>query len=148
MQYPKSDDYMIYNYAKHRYILTETDVFETLAINLEEKLLTKPARDRILEQISIHVYAYIHQFNADTKAQDYIIATTSSGRDIIKRAMEEQLIYELTVGDLSRATDMDKRRLWFDETAKEILLEDIPEIGANICYTGTLCLCINNFVRW
>lgn len=148
MQYPLSDDFMIYDYAKHRYILTETDVFENLSINLEDKLLTKPARERILDQISIHVYAYIHRFNADTKAQDYIIATTAGGRSIIKRAMEEQLIYELTAGDLSRSTDMDKRRLWFDETAKEILLEDIPEIGTNICYTGSLCLCINNNVRW
>ena len=56
----------------------------------------------------------------------------------IKEAMEQQLLYFLTVGDISKTTDAQKRALKFDETAKAILEEYIPELGTNLLYTGQI----------
>lgn len=136
IEYPLTDDYLAYNYTAHRYVLTLKDVEENLAIDLTARIKNANAINSLLERISVQIYAFIHSHNHQNDLQDYIIAKTEKGRDIIKRAMEEQLIYFLTVGDLSRSTDLNKRALAIDETAKNILLETIPQIRTSICYTG------------
>lgn len=136
MKYPYSDDFMKFDEPTQRYILTEQDVRENLDINLQKRLLNSDAINTVLRQVSTQVYSYIHKFNANNRWQDYVISKTKKGREIIKEAMEQQLIYFLTNGDLSRSTDPNKRLLWFDETAKETLMQPIPEIGCSICYTG------------
>lgn len=138
MTYPYSDDYMVFEPNSKRYILTEKDVSEYLAIDLTARLKNKNLVNSLLNQVSLQVYRYIHQFNMNTQAQDYVIAKTCDGRRIIKEAMEQQLIYFLTNGDLSRSTDEYKRELWFDEVAKETLFQPIREIGTSICYSGRL----------
>jgi hypothetical protein len=138
MTYPYSDDYIKYDFVAHRYILTEKDVTDNLGIDIFKRLKNKNVINSVLNQVSLQVYNYIHQFNEDNKAQDYIIAKTEDGRRIIKEAMEQQLIYFLTVGDLSRTTDKEKRAMWFDEQAKQVLLQDIAELGTTICYQGCL----------
>lgn len=136
MKYPFTDDYMIYDHKTHRYTLTEKDVEETLGINLSLRNENPIVRNALLKTISNHVYNYIHSHNIDNLAQDYVIAKTKSGREIIKEAMENQLIYVLNVGDLSRVADVNLKPLWFDEQAKETLFRIIPEIGSSICYCG------------
>ena len=138
MTYPYSDLFMKYDYKTHRYILTDKDVTDNLCIDIHNRLKNKNLVDSLLNQISIQVYSYIHKFNKNNKAQDYVIASTEDGRQIIKEAMEQQLIYFLAVGDLSRTPDENKRKFWFDEMAKQVLLRDIKEIGTTICYTGYL----------
>ena len=136
MKHPYSDDFLIYDYVTHRYVLTEKDVNDNLSIDLSKRLKNSNLVKTVLNQISMQVYSYIHQFNSDNKAQDFIIATTKDGREIIKEAMEQQLIYFLAVGDLSRTPDENKRKFWFDEMAKQVLFKDIAELGTTICYTG------------
>ena len=138
MKYPYSDVFMTYDYKTHRYILTDKDVIENLSIDINHRLKDKNLVSNLLNQISLQVYSYIHQFNKNNKAQDFIIASTEDGRTIIKEAMEQQLIYFLSVGDLSRTPDENKRKFWFDEIAKQVLLRDIKEIGTTICYSGYL----------
>ena len=136
MKYPLSDDYMTYDYKTHRYILTEKDVEENLGINLSLRNENPIVRNALLKTISNHVYNYIHAYNINNILQDYIIAKTELGREIIKEAMENQLVYVLNVGDLSRVADVNLRPLWFDEQAKQSLFRVIPEIGTTICYSG------------
>lgn len=136
MNYPYSDEFMIYNKEKRRYILTEKDVLFNLGINLSERVKDQNAINAFLDLASLHCYRFIHQHNTNTDFQDYVISKTETGRKIIKEAMEQQLIYLSMVGDLSRSTDKDERSAWFDETAKETLMRTIPEIGTTICYTG------------
>lgn len=106
--------------------------------NLQAKF--KDAKNIIpyLNQASLQVYSFIHSHNNDTLMQDYIIAKTERGREIIKEAMENQMLYLLTVGNVSRSLDRDHRAMYIDEMAREILMQDIPEIGTTICYTGNL----------
>ena len=138
MKYPYSDDFMIYDYVNHRYVLTAKDVTDNLEIDIFTRMKNAKAVDMLLRQVSMQVYNYIHQYNTNNKAQDFVIAKTKDGRRIIKDAMEQQLIYFLTNGDLSRSTDEKKRALWFDTLAKEILYQEIKELGTNICYQGWL----------
>lgn len=136
--FPYSDTYMSYDFTHHRYILTQKDVMENLGIDIEARLTVPNAIPALLNRISVKIYSFIHTHNVNNQLQDYIIAKTESGRRIIREAMEEQLIYFLTVGDLSRSVDEAERRLAIDQTAIDILLQPIPEIGCSILYCGTL----------
>lgn len=136
MTFPKEDKYMIFDKVSHRYVLTEADVFENLAINLSERIENEAVRKRLLNYISKQVYNFIHAFNDANDWQDFIIAKTESGRAIIKEAMEEQLVYFLTVGDVSRSLNREERAFNIDEMCKQCLLKTIPEIGTTILYTG------------
>lgn len=140
--YPLSDEYMIYNEQAKRYVLTEKDVLDNLGINLSARMKSKNGStnlnviNSLLNLASVHVYRFIHEHSINNSWQDCVIANTEKGRQIIKEAMEQQLVYVLTIGDLSRSTDSAKRAFWFDDTAKEILYQTIPEIGTSILYTG------------
>lgn len=138
MTYPYSDEFMKFDEKTHRYILQEEDLIQNLGIDLASRKYTKVAINSLLNQISTQVYSFIHKFNVSNDYQDWIIANTCSGREIIKEAMEEQLKYVLINGDLRRSTDKEKRALWFDDTAREILERIMPEIGCTILYTGQL----------
>lgn len=136
--YPFNDEYMIYDYDKHRYILTKDFVEEKLGINLSERSKNNVAILSLLDLVSIQVYKFIHEHNYDDEYQDMIIAKTKSGRKIIQEAMAQQFIYISVVGDLTKSTDLNKRKLWFDENAKSILERPLCEIGCSILYTGDL----------
>lgn len=136
MAFPYDDKYMKFDKLTHRYVLTEEDAFDNLGINLAERIDNENVRKRVLRNVSIEIYNFIHEHNVANEWQDFIIAKTESGRKIIKEAMEEQLIYFLTVGDPTRTLDAEHRKMGIDEKAKAILLTTIPEIGTTILYTG------------
>lgn len=136
--YPYTDDFMRYDYKAHRYVLTMQDVFENLGIDLESRVSYANAIPTLLNRVSLRIYSFIHSHNMANDYQDYIIAKTEAGRRIIKEAMEEQLLYLLTVGDLSRSIDLNERKISIDETAINVLLQPIPEINCSILYCGVL----------
>lgn len=136
--YPYDDDFMTYDYATHRYILTIQDVSQNLGVDLESRITYANAIPTLLNRISLKIYSFIHTHNVRNDYQDYIIAKTEAGRRIIKEAMEEQLLYFLTVGDLSRSVNEAERKISIDQTAIEILTQTIPEIGCSILYCGNL----------
>lgn len=137
---PYTDQYMTFDETTHHYVLTPKDATDNLGVNLEDELKTDVLNvlGNFLKQISNHCYNWIHQFNRANSLQDWYIAHTEQGRDIIKRAMEQQLLYVLMNGDLSKSADERERANWFDIQAKEILNEEIIEIGVPITYTGTI----------
>lgn len=147
---PYSDDYLVYDYNRHIYILTEKDVFENCGINLQSMLKDdiRNSIDVFLRNISLQIYGFIHSFSVENTLQDFIIAKTVSGRKMIKEAMEQQLIYVLTNGDLSRSPKREERELWLDEHAKNILFADLPEIGTSICYCGHFNFYTHDYTKW
>lgn len=148
--FPLVDEYLTYDYATHRYVLTEKDVLENLAIDLNADFRpdVKNSVEKFLKQVSTLVYGYIHSFSVNNLMQDFIIAKTEMGRKFIKEAMEQQLIYMLEVGDLSRSPDMNKRALWFDDNARRTLEQTIPEIGTTILYMSQFHFCTHDTARW
>lgn len=146
--YPLTDEFMVYDYTTHRYVLTDKDVFENLGINLSARIKNPTAVRSLLNQISAQVYDFIHEHNVNNRFQDFVIAVTESGRQIIKRAMEEQLKYVLMVGDLSRSTDREKRAMWFDMNAERELSQPICEVGCSVLYAGSYPFVCMQGVNW
>ncbi len=149
MTYPFSDQDLIYDLKSHKYVLTQSCVLNELGVDLNVKYKGKSGTVPILlKRISDIVYAHIHKHNVNTQMQDFIIAKTKSGREIIKEAMLNQLLYVLMIGDLTMSTDKAKREIAIDFTTEETLLKIIPEIGTTILYTGSLCYCAKDNTEW
>lgn len=134
---PYSDDYLTYNENTGRYVLTTKNLLENYGINLDSSANSVGAQG-ILNMVSISIYNYIHKHNNNTAMQDYMIASTETGRKIINDAMCMQFMYIRQAGYLSRSTDKDKRAMAIDEDAKEILSQVIPEFGCSVLYCGVL----------
>ena len=134
---PYSDNYMTYSETTGQYSLTAQAVFERLGIELPSASKDNAiGTQAILNRVSMLTYRKIHEHSTDNKRQDLVIATTTSGRSIIFEAMLEQFFYIKQVGDLSLSVKKEERALYFSDTAYEILLQPIPEIGRSVCYTG------------
>lgn len=136
---PFSDNLMTYNQETHRYTLTKDYVIK-LSPDIITMLKNEDEILGVLEQISDDIYDYIHEYNTREDVQDYIIAHTDTGRRIIQKAMEKQLLYVSAVGDTTFYLDKDKREMYLAVKAKKILQNTIPEIGTCILYTGNLPL--------
>ena len=134
---PYSDDYLTYNENTGRYVLTTKNLLENYGIDLTSSANGVGAQG-ILNMVSISIYNYIHKHNINTAMQDYMIASTETGRKIINDAMCMQFMYIRQAGYLSRSTDKDKRAMAIDEDAKEILMQVIPEFGCSVLYCGVL----------
>lgn len=145
---PYSDEYLTYDFNTHHYILTEKAMLELANENLTVKLKDKNDVQPFLRQVSTQVYNFIHQHNACDLLQDYVIATTEKGRQIIRDAMIQQAVYVLANGNLRKAPEKEKRELWFDPDAEDILLQVIPEIGTTILYTGSFHYLMPNATEW
>lgn len=142
MQQPYSDEYMIFDDKKHRYILTAKCILDSTGIDLLTRLNVRSsanpqaAINGFLDRVSALTYRYLYQFN-DNNIIDRIIGSYQSARDIIREAMESQTLYMLINGDLSMSQEADKRLMWFDETAKTVLSRTIPETGVSLTYQGS-----------
>ena len=82
MTYPYSDEFMVYDYENHRYILTEKDVEVNLGISLSARSKNANARAQVLKQVSRQIYSFIHDYSLTGSeiVKDYVIATTENGR--------------------------------------------------------------------
>lgn len=148
MNYPYTDNDMYYDYNTHRYVLTNQFIFNELGEDIESNLNSPQMAKAFYNRISVLVYAYIHSHNSDTMMQDYILAKTKSGREIIRNAMLLQVIAIVLNGDWSLSSDVFKRENFIDITVKEELLKTIPEIGTTILYTGNLNFISGDTTGW
>lgn len=145
--YPYDDEYMIFDKELNQYILTEKAAQE-LGINLTARFRQKGAVNaeilvrNTMRQISTMIYQYLHAHVFDTCLQDYYISILPSARLIMRRALEQQLLYYMQVGNLSRSTDKNKRSLAIDDIAREILNTIIPELGHSLTYAGGWRKCL------
>lgn len=104
---PYNDNRMTYNYLKHRYVLTEEHVLETMNIDLRDVLNTSASADvsnavaAFLDRVSRQIYAFIYRVSAYRYKTERSLAHDAQARDTIQEAMEEQLLYLFQNGDLS-----------------------------------------------
>ena len=157
---PYSDEEMIYDAEEHQYKLTLKYVKDKLGINLADHLNTAASDDPQvvaeykLNQISNEVYSYIYAQNSNNEMQEFYAAKLEATRTIIKKAMLEQLSYELVSGSLSMFSGvniktgqiMDKKKLSeavIGFRTKQELDRFIPELGIALTYQGQLVTPIN-----
>ena len=148
MNLPYSDEYLVYDVKTHKYNVTKKAMLYKYNETMQAKFKDEKNIEPFLRQASLQVYSFIHAHNTNTLMQDYIIAKTESGRRIIQEAIENQVLYLLTVGNVSRSMDERHRAMYIDEMAREVLMQDIPEIGTTICYTGNLYFCSCDKTEW
>jgi hypothetical protein len=102
--YPYSDKDMVYDYDKHRYILTEECVLRECRINLAAELRptqsNNPADEvnAFLDEVSFEVYNFVfsHAFSKDVA--EYRCAKNPGLRTPIKEAMLKQVRYKYVNG--------------------------------------------------
>ena len=144
MNYPYNDEYMVFDEESNRYVLTSKYAFQKLGIDLEGSIKQRGGVNssilvnHFLEEISDDIYNYIHKYNINTARQDYLIAKMPSLRNIIQKAMGQQLLYSRLNGMLGYSVEKEKRDCKVCEKAIDTLSQIVPEIGVSILYTGRL----------
>ncbi len=141
---PYSDDYMRYDEASGRYVLTEKALMEKCGINLRARMsetaLVSPevAIENLVTTVSDMIYQFIHAHNQNTPRQDFLIATVPELRTIIQKAMVHQAIHVLTVGNLYLSTKPEERTMAISYLAQGVLGDAVPCLGVSILYTGAI----------
>ena len=150
---PYNDETMTYDMDTHQYVLTLDYVKNELGIDLPSRLNTAESDDPqmaaqyVLKQVSNEVYSYIYAHNTNALAQEYYACKLESSRVVIRKAMIEQLSYELISGALANFSGvnvktgliMDRKgieRAIIGFNAKKALDGVIPEIGIALTYQG------------
>ena len=151
MTQPLNDNQMIYDFKKHRYLLTQQYIQTELGVNLEAQIGTNggvPATviiNTLLDNISSEVYNYVYKHN-NTQTLQYIIAKCPSARETIKEAMSKQALYVLYSGDLGFSTIKDERELALNRYAKEIIdNQEVAETGVTLTFTGRYRFNVPNY---
>lgn len=104
---PFDDNRMKYSFQKHRYILTEEHVLESMNIDLRDVLNTSASADVanavecFLDRVSREVYAFIYRVAAYRYKTERALAHDPEARLAIQEAMEEQVLYLFQNGDIS-----------------------------------------------
>lgn len=138
---PYSNDLMIFDEETKQYRITEKALLSR-GIDLRSRLAQSKSSspefviNGLLEECTDLIYSYIHEFNVDNEYQDFLIATVPALRPIIYKALIKQAVYIIFNGNLSISTDITKRSLAIDETAKRTLDTVVCELGRAITFTG------------
>ena len=139
---PYSDDYMTYDEAQNRYVLTEKAVLDEYGIDLAAEALDSGnliAVKAILKRVSNNVYNFIHTFSNQNDVQDRMIAYSDTGREMIKSALLEQFLYMRVNGDLSLSANPNERFNAVSDDVRTMLERRLPEFcGYSVLYSGAL----------
>lgn len=151
MEYPYSNEYMTYDKEEHKYILTNKAVMDYLGLDLIGQLnnVNSVAEQNkvnwFLYKISDLIYSYIYKFSDRNDIQEYILAKCPSARNIVFKAMLEQVEYMRVNGELAtysgvnltKGTVMPSfKNRFVCEMAKDKLNTIISETGMPITYNG------------
>ena len=148
MEYPYTDGNMVYDYKKHRYILTADYLQNVLSVDVNRfktgTVNEQSAINVLLDNISLQVYTYVYAHN-NIRVLRYIMAKMPSARDILMEAMGQQALYVLSNGDFTKAAEESKRRNYLDIVAKSIIDNtELSETGATLTYIGRYNICVQN----
>ena len=151
MEYPYNDEYLVYDYENHRYILTERAVLDKLNTNLVERLNVggsankERAVNAFLDEISELVYSQIYDYSSQWEIQQYQIAKVPSARNVIMRAMLKQVDYVLLNGFINQYSGVDMKKgsimqgfsgKYLAPLSKSILSNNLTETGVPLLYAG------------
>ena len=101
MNQPFNDTMMIYDPQAHRYVLTETAVYQELGINLDtefasfEQDVRQRKKERFFKKVSDTVYGYIYQDSTNTRFLEWILACREDVRSAIQEMLLAQAEYVL-----------------------------------------------------
>lgn len=156
MVFPFNDDIMIYDYKKHRYVLTSNGVLSELGINLDLVLNhtgdANPSTlaERVLRRVSQTVYMYLYRDTANEQWLEYILATYPPLREWVQEMLQAQVLYMLANGDIGlysgvnvakgQAMDIEslRGRSRIAPEVEDLAMKTIPGLGYCLKYMGVL----------
>ena len=106
-QYPYTDNDMVYDQEKHRYILTNDCVKRELNLDLGAELniegSNNPSNEvnAFLDEISFQVYTYIYNHAQNQMVAEYRCAKNPALRTPLKTAMLKQVKYIYINGEIA-----------------------------------------------
>lgn len=138
---PYDDDFMRFDKITHQYVLTEAALLSkgidirarmaaTAAVSPENIIQT------LVETTSDMIYQYIHDHSMDNNAQDWLIAHNPNLRLLIQRAMLQQAVHVINLGNLYYSSNADERKNAINSVAKSLLDNVVCCAGSAITYTG------------
>ena len=159
--YPYSDPHMVYDRDLHRYVLTAQGVAERLGEDLSARLNRRGGADptalvnAVLRQVSTIVYGYIYNTAGDRFVAEFLAAKHPAAREIIRTALEQQLLYLLANGDISKVSGINTRtggamsrnaikEARLDPMCEDILAQELDGTGIRLTYAGRM----NTFRRF
>lgn len=148
---PINDEYMIYDFRKHRYALTEKAVFEELGVNLND-ITGGNVTDKnlFLKRVSADVYGYLLEGSRSPDYIEYILAVDTDLRATVKDMLVAQAEYTLLNGaismfagiNLAKGTAVDIYKLRDERKVAEQVQSEANKIlsqyGFCLKYAGTL----------
>lgn len=141
MDYPYSDDYMVFDQTTYRYYITEKALLDA-GIDLRTRLAARKATNpegiinSLIKTATRHIYGFIHAHTVNTQGVDRIIANVPSARPIMQEALVIQATYVLYVGDLYNSVKPEDKAAAISEEAVQVLGQLLPEMGRSLLYTG------------
>ena len=148
---PYSDNEMLYDKTKHRYILTVDYVRNVLGVDLNAEFNTNNTTASVivlnsfLDNASSEIYNYLYMHN-HAKTIQYIIAKSESARAIVKEAISKQVLYSIYNGDLGFSSKKEEQDMSLNKYAKEILdSQEVRETGTTLTYVGVYSFCPPNY---
>lgn len=138
---PYSDELMRYDELTNMYYLTEQAlILRGIDLRARLSMTNSPSPEYVinglLETVSELIYNYIHEFSMNNEYQDKIINHIEQARSIVYKALLQQAVYMLKVGNLTLSVDENVRRHAIDTSAISTLSTTITEVGASILYRG------------
>lgn len=134
--HPYNDDYLTFDELSGQYVPTERAIVERCAIDIRARLSDNKTVNpevvinKLCRTVSDQIYTFIHQFSIYNKRQNYLLATMPLLRATVQRAMEYQLEYLLSNGDIFLSLDSNENGKEIHKMSKELL------INSGICYSG------------
>ena len=141
IQYPYSDELMIWDEYEGRYMLTE-EALNQRGMNIRARASRNKANvpDNVINGFihlaTEHIYNYIHEFSLNNERQDKLIATIPSARKIIYRALINQALFIYKNGDWHLSKEEYERDNAISPECIRALNTTIRELGSSILYTG------------
>lgn len=129
---PYSDEYLTYDEQSKMYILTEQALLDEFGEDLNAEAIDPNnlvAVKAILKRVSRAVYNFIHSYSNQNHTQDFMIAHSDTGRNMIKEALLEEYLY-IRVNGYNFNEDVPL-------SVQTILERPLPEwCGYSVLYTG------------
>lgn len=126
--YPYDDEYMKFNEATKRYVLTPKFLLDKYGVDMISQLQTRDAQnpqviaEAFLEEVSDDIYNLIHENGKCNELQDCYIAKCPKMRPIIQKAMAQQYLYSRFNGLLAYAVGKDEQEYAVCDKAYKTLL--------------------------
>lgn len=144
MNYPYSDNEMIYDRRMHMYVLTEECIRQNLGVNMDEYLDSSgdvnPSSlgERISKRISQHLYRHIYAYTQNKLYIEYLLAKYPPCREIIKECLLNEVYYNLRNGDFYNSVDSAVPwEMSVSPDTRSLLAEPLPN-GVRLLYGGVI----------